>query len=138
MADAQRAIPLPNAAGRPPAPAPAPAQVGAGAPPAMDPMAQASLAAQAMPPPPPGGMFRSSDRPDEPLTAGLPLGQGRGPEAVTIPTIGPNDEVLFQLHNAYQRNPSPALARLIDVVRARATADFRTRQAGRQMQRRLQ
>ena len=35
--------------------------------------------------PPPGDLFRGSERPNEPLTAGAPFGDGSGPEALTAP-----------------------------------------------------
>lgn len=44
---------------------------------------------------PPGGLgdiLRPTDRPDEPLTAGVPFGAGPGPEALNLPpTLAEND-----------------------------------------------
>ena len=60
----------------PPAPAP-PAQQG-GVPPEL------LAAAAAGPSPQPGGLHGPSTDPNEPLTAGLPIGPGPGPEALAI------------------------------------------------------
>lgn len=39
-------------------------------------------AAASIAPPPSGGLFRPTERPAEPVTAGLSVGPGRGPEAL--------------------------------------------------------
>lgn len=62
MADAQAAVPLPDNAG------------------ALDSL----LATATATPPPVGGLGRMTDAPTEPVTAGLPIGPGPGPEAVQI------------------------------------------------------
>ena len=61
--EAQRAVPLPNAAGAAAA-------------------RPASPAAPAAPPPGAMPFDRATERPNEPLTAGLPMGPGVGPEAL--------------------------------------------------------
>jgi hypothetical protein len=113
--DAQRAIPLPQAAG-PPKP-----QAGGGTPvppPAADPMAAAIAAAQNMAPPG-GGLGRPTERPGEALTAGLPMGAGAGPEAMAMPMFPEDTDVELDLQRAYQLNPSVELARLIQRIRER-------------------
>jgi len=84
MQDAQRAIPLPDnrkatsqAIGQPASPSPAPSPGGGGG----SPLDQA-VAAAAIAPDPTGGLASPSTRPDEPITAGLPIGPGAGPEAL--------------------------------------------------------
>lgn len=72
---AQQAVPLPQAA---PTPAAAPA-----APPAGGGGGDALAAALAMAPPS-GGLLGPSQRPGEPVTAGLPSGAGPGPERLAI------------------------------------------------------
>ena len=85
MADAQAAIPLPDnlAATSAAASAPSPAPPGGSPPPggggtALD----QAIAAAAMAPDPTGGLTSPSTRPDEPITAGLPIGPGAGPQAL--------------------------------------------------------
>jgi hypothetical protein len=49
---------------------------------------------------PPGGFgdpLRPTDRPGEPVTAGLPLGPGAGPEALTMNQVTPTDPILTTL-----------------------------------------
>lgn len=93
---AQRAIPLPAA---PPVSAP--------------------------PPSPAPGSFgpftRPTEFPDEPLTAGLPVGPGPGPEAVTGPWGGlsENDRVVAELRGLYAAFPSRDLAQLIEFAERR-------------------
>jgi hypothetical protein len=40
--------------------------------------------------PPVTGLFEPTQRPDEPVTAGSPLGAGPGPEALNLPNVRPN------------------------------------------------
>ena len=55
----------------------------AGAPPSFAPMEQVEEAVRRIPAPPKGGLLaQPSARPDEPLTTGLPIGPGAGPEAI--------------------------------------------------------
>jgi hypothetical protein len=119
LADAQRQIPL----GPPPGASPAPAGA---APPAAPTggggMAEAIAAAGLMAPPAPGGLAAPSARADEPITAGLPIGAGAGPGALGVPLAPEEDAALKQLILAFQTTGSPALARIIEVVRGRAEA----------------
>lgn len=54
------------------------------APPAGPDWASILSAAQAGPSPVEGGLFRPTERPNEPLTAGMPIGPGPGREAVSM------------------------------------------------------
>lgn len=133
MAEAQKALPLPGPGTRPQpqrAPAgPAPVPVAP-----ADPMA-AAIAAASQLAPPAGGLARPSSRPDQPVTAGLNIGAGGGPEMLPVPAFSEDDDVLLDLVNAYKLAPSPALARLIQIARGRAQARQQTLVAGRQAQR---
>jgi hypothetical protein len=85
-ADAQRALPLPQTA---------------------------PVVSMGAPPPEPGslGAFdRPSDRPGEPITSGLPMGAGPGPNAMS-PAVDPT---LDTLRAAYLAFPSPALGEAIE------------------------
>lgn len=95
QAQAQRAVPLPQQPG----------------PPAVGPMPQGGpQAAAAQPPLDP--FHRPSDRPGEPLTAGMATGPGPGPSAAQ-PVLDPVAETL---RRAYQAMPSPQLAALLESV----------------------
>jgi len=59
-----------------------------------------------------GGLLDPTARPDEPLTAGLPIGPGPGPNPAT-PTGDPDMDVLRAIYKAY---PSTALLRLIAAI----------------------
>ncbi len=68
----------------------------------------------APPGPPPGGLGSLLDptaRPDEPITAGLPIGPGPGPEVLTP---DPDAEAVEQLRHLYAVTQSPALRRLLE------------------------
>lgn len=96
---AQRAVPLP-------------------APPPV----QAAPAPQAARPPAPapgtlGAFNRPTDYPTEPLTAGLPVGPGAGPEAVRT-GANPNGDVEAQLLALYRAAPNNDVLRLLRTVRA--------------------
>lgn len=93
--EAQQAVPLPRAA-----PAPSGGGGGSVAAPAVDLSTLPQI----------GG---PSTRPGEPVTAGLPVGPGAGPEALGIPA-GPGDTEREQLLAVFRMNPTPALARLIE------------------------
>lgn len=86
QAQAQRTIPLPQT---PPTPAPQPT-VNA---------------------PDPGMLAQPTARPGEPVTAGLPIGAGPGPEANAV---NPSDQVLPRLYQAYKLNPTQGL---LDIIR---------------------
>lgn len=91
--DAQRAVPL-AAAPSLPAPGNPPAGAGGGA----------AL----------GDFTRPTDRPTEPITAGLPMGAGPGPEALS--TVGPQaDAIGGQLRALYAANPNNDILRLIEL-----------------------
>lgn len=64
---------------------------------------------QQQPPAAPLPLNRPSDRPMEPVTAGLPTGPGPGPEALGLG----QDDFLTVLRAAYEVAPSPELLRLI-------------------------
>jgi hypothetical protein len=72
-------------------------------------------------PPDPGMLHAPSARPGEPVTAGLPVGAGPGPEA--LGTIPQNDQILSNLYAAYRANPTEGLRALIEQTeRMRAPA----------------
>lgn len=62
-----------------------------------------------------GPLDAPSDRPDEPLTAGLPIGPGPGPQAGGFPV----DDALYDLRALAQRYPYRELLRLIALAEAR-------------------
>lgn len=82
----------------------------------------------ASPPAPAPGSFgafnRPTEFPDEPLTAGLPVGPGAGPEAIVAPGgLSADERVLAELKGLYRANPNRDLARLIaHAERRRASA----------------
>lgn len=133
LADAQREMPVPNGPGaapsapaRPAGPPPAGPTGGGG-------MADAIAAAALMAPPAPGGLAAPTNRPDEPVTAGLPIGPGPGPGALGVPLVPEEDETLKTLMLVFQRSGDPEVGRLIELVRARADRRRRTLAAGRSM-----
>lgn len=127
--EALAAQPMPEAA--PPAgggapmqaPLPAPPEGMAGMPAPADPFA----AALSMAPPDPNEMlFAESGRPDEPVTAGAPVGAGPGSEVLTFAGAyrrntrrgpGPTTQALEALVAA--GNGNPALAALLERARQR-------------------
>jgi hypothetical protein len=54
--------------------------------------------------------------PDEPVTAGVPIGPGPGPEALGMPTGG---EVVDLLAAAYRAYPSEELRGMLEEVQTR-------------------
>lgn len=65
-----------------------------------------------------GPLDAPTDRPDEPLTAGLPIGPGPGPAGMAaLPEINPDIERLRALARHY---PSPDVMRLIALAEARS------------------
>lgn len=93
LVDAQHAVPLPNVGAAPAAGGVLPAQ---GTPPAL------------------GDFTRPTERPTEPVTAGLSVGPGPGPEA--LQTVGPAaDQIGLRLRVLYQQNPNNDLLRLIEL-----------------------
>ncbi len=79
---------------------------------------------EAAPPPPmpgqAGGLDRMTERPDEPLTAGMPFGAGPGPEALAAPSGGPGskEDLIMQLRLATARYPNPNLIQLLLMLEA--------------------
>lgn len=69
------------------------------------------------PPPVPGALpfNRPSDRPNEPLTAGLPIGAGPGP-GVMAPAVDP---VIETLRAAARTSPNPAVFDLLEFMESR-------------------
>lgn len=73
------------------------------------------------PPTEPGGGMQMTplgaptERPNEPITAGLPMGAGPGPEALSPIAIAPGsrEDLILQLRAAASRYPNPALIRFI-------------------------
>lgn len=69
--------------------------------------------AMAAEPPMPGGLFgTASARPSEPLTAGLPLGAGPGPESV-VGTGRRQANLVAQLRTAAELTGNPMLAAMV-------------------------
>lgn len=98
---AQQAIPLPAAP-----PVQAPSSLGA---------PQSTAPVPGMPPQAQGPFDRPTDHPNEPLTAGLPVGPGPGPEAIRGGTaLSSDDVVLAQLRAVMRQYPSSDIARLIE------------------------
>lgn len=109
--EAQKVIPLPNNrnvdANTTSQSAPSPGA--AVAPPQGPPDLGAVLQAAQSAPAPSGGLFAPTGRPAEPVTAGLPIGAGAGPEAVNAG----GDPVLDQLRAIYLQYPNDDLRALI-------------------------
>ena len=81
----------------------------------MDPAMLQELAnagARQMDPGPPGGLLpQPSARPNEPITAGMPMGAGPGPEAIPQMRMAQNKTVA-QLSQAAQMTGNPRLAEM--------------------------
>ena len=92
--DAQRAIPLPAASAPPPAPQAGTVAAG----PTVTPLSAPTT------------------MPNQPVTHGLPIGPGAGPEVLGLPSAG--DNVLDELRGIFAAYPTPELATLIDQLRA--------------------
>lgn len=64
-----------------------------------------------------GPLHGATQRPNEPLTAGLPTGPGPGPEALNLPSqqqpADGTDQLASTLRGLYQAFPTKDLARLI-------------------------
>lgn len=97
LENAQRAIPLPNTTSVPTPAAPEQA-------PAAPPMVPGAL-----------DFARASERPNEPVTAGLPTGPGPGPEILGLGGQPAADDIGQTLRAIYQANPSNDLLRLIEL-----------------------
>lgn len=73
-----------------------------------------------------GDFARPTERPNEPLTAGLPVGPGPGPEAMRPPLgISNDDAVLAQLRGLYAAYPNSDLAALISAAERRKQGNGR-------------
>lgn len=83
--------------------------------PPIDPQAQVMAEAQAATPPQ-QSLMRPTERPGEPVTAGLPVGPGSGPEALGQQTVPRVTRVLDALA---QVSRNPALASLAAEAAAR-------------------
>ena len=95
---AQRALPLPAA---PPVPAPPPPAPGAL----------------------PGGrgpFTRPTEYPDEPLTAGMSIGPGPGPEALAMRGVTVDDQLVAQLRGLYAAYPNSDIAALLAAAERRS------------------
>jgi hypothetical protein len=70
--------------------------------------------------PQPAPLNASTQRPNEPLTAGIPTGPGPGPEVLSGGAgTGPDATLEGQLRGLYQANPNPDLAKLIATIEMR-------------------
>lgn len=97
--DAQRAVPIAR--------------------PATDnvPTARPAAGPPALPMPPPGMLTpldAPTTRPNEPLTAGMALGAGAGPEANPFANIGSPDDAALALRAAYAAYPSEELRAILE------------------------
>lgn len=84
--------------------------------PVAAPPSQAMAVAQSVPQPGPepgmlDGLLDPTTRPDEPTTAGLAMGPGAGPEALSAPD--PDAAALDQLRDLYRLTGSDAILRLL-------------------------
>lgn len=79
------------------------------------PMAQAMPMPTAMgtPPVPTVGIFEPTQRPNEPITAGVDVGPGPGSEALMTPVDAPDQLATFA-RAMYMANPSPQLRRIVE------------------------
>lgn len=62
-----------------------------------------------------GPFDRPTETPDEPVTAGLPIGPGPGPEAIPAAGIQPGSkqDLMLQVRAIASRYPNPALLALL-------------------------
>jgi hypothetical protein len=82
--------------------------------PAMDQAAALGARADALP-----GLMDPTARPNEPVTAGVPFGPGPGPEALGMPTFGPDDQAEAALRAIYRQFPNSDIARVLAHIDAR-------------------
>ena len=59
------------------------------------------------------GIFEPTTRPNEPITAGLPVGDGPGPEVLNTP-IDEVDQTAALARAMFAANPTPQLRRLVE------------------------
>jgi hypothetical protein len=76
------------------------------------PMAQAPSQSMA-PPMPTVGAFEPTQRPDEPVTAGVNAGDGPGSEVLMTPIDAP-DQLSVLARAMYMANPTPQLRRIVE------------------------
>lgn len=89
-------------------------------------------AAQQVQPPPQGGLFAApSSRPAEPVTAGLPVGPGPGPEALPAMPEGPDPSVVLWAQMlpvleilASRPGSSPEVRQLYRRIRSQLPPDY--------------
>ena len=65
------------------------------------------------PPVPTVGIFEPTQRPNEPITAGVDVGPGPGSEALMTPVDSPDQLATFA-RAMYMANPSPQLRRIVE------------------------
>ena len=65
------------------------------------------------PPIPTVGIFEPTQRPNEPITAGVDVGPGPGSEALMTPVDAP-DQLSTFVRAMYMANPSPQLRRMVE------------------------
>lgn len=114
---AQRAIPV---AGSPQSPTPAPPATAGGAGGGLPPALAAMMGGGGAPVPMPGEVTRldaPSERPGEPITAGVPVGDGPGIEALgPMGMAGSPDDAILALRAAYSAYPSEELRAILELV----------------------
>lgn len=97
------------------------AQQAAPLPQAQVPPDQLALAAAQATPPPQQPIHAPTARPGEPITAGLPVGPGPGPEVLArSPSV--DATLLGTLRGLYQANPNSDLSKLIATLELRGPA----------------
>ena len=63
-----------------------------------------------------GGLDRMTERPSEPITAGMNFGEGPGPEVLAAPGqvgVGSRDDLIQRVRMAAAQNPNPNLIQLL-------------------------
>lgn len=68
-----------------------------------------------------GPLTRPTEAPDEPITAGLPVGPGPGPEAVPAVAAAPGStqDLVLRVRAIASRFPNPALLQLVQDLEQR-------------------
>ena len=84
--------------------------IAAGAPMAQSAPAMGNLTARSMPV---TGAFAPTERPDEPITAGVDAGEGAGSSALMTPVDAPDQLSVFA-RAMYMANPTPQLRRIVE------------------------
>lgn len=59
------------------------------------------------------GIFEPTQRPNEPITAGLPVGEGPGPEVLQTPVTAP-DQLAVLARAMFAADPTPQNRRLVE------------------------